>query len=488
MKNIIAILFVFLCIAHMQGQQKMSVTLNESIRIAQELSPASKIAGLTYQATAHEYKAYRASLRPGISISSDFPGLRRSYSNVQQDDGSPKFIYQSQTYSDISLNIDQTIPLTGSRVSVFSSISNFSILDDRGITNWRSNPFGIRLIQPLFRLNDVKWNLMEENLRYDLSKVEYYQELEDLATNITLLYFNALIARKDIIRAENNVANNDTIYTLSTGRFTVGSIAENELLESELNLMNARAALSRAQNEYGRAISQLRTALGISPDIEIEVNVPQDLPEITVDPEYAVEQAMKYSLQVKNYRLDQLQAERGLKSAKANNRLSADIIATFGLNQTGSTFNESFTNPIDQEFFSVGLNFPIFQWGAGKEQVMAATTRQKQLQMLIEQESKEFEVDIYYQVKNLSQLRTQLEISAKSDTVANRRYEITKNRYLIGKISIQELFIAQREKDQAQINYITNLQSFWLAFARLRAATLFDFIEMQPVGEIRTLP
>jgi len=74
-----------------------------------------------------------------------------------------------------------------------------------------------------------------------------------------------------------------------------------------------------------------------------------------------------------------------------------------------------------------------------------------------------------------------LDISARSDTIARKRYNITKNRYLIGKVSIQDLFIAQDERDRARLQHVNNLRNFWVALARLRADTLFDFAKGQPV-------
>ncbi|MDX2247877.1 MAG: TolC family protein [Bacteroidia bacterium] len=482
MRYIIFSLFlwvIFVNTAHAQSARILS--LEECIRMAQNQSPAAKMANMGIEAATFSYEAFTASLKPQLNFSADLPGLRRSYVNIQQDDGSPKFVYQSQTYSDVSLNVNQVLPLTGGSVSVFSSLSNFSFLSDNGFTNWRSNPFGIRINQPLFQLNAARWNKTEQNMRFDLAKIDYYQELENIAVDITRRYFSVLIAQQGIRRAQNNVINNDTIFNLSQGRFSVGKIAENELLESELNLMNARADLSQAQMDYERSLEELITTLGLEKNAPLEISIPEELPEITVDPDEAVAQAMTFSRQVKNNQLSQLLAERNVRAATSGNRFSADITASFGLNQTGSSFNEAFTNPIDQEFFSVGLNVPILQWGAGKAEIDAAETLQEQTRLRIEQQNREYEVDIYYQVQNLRQLKNQVEISNKSDDVASRRYEITRNRYLIGKITIQELFIAQREKDQAQINRIANLQTFWIALAELRAATLYDFVEMRPV-------
>ncbi|MEZ4827323.1 MAG: TolC family protein [Bacteroidia bacterium] len=484
MKYLISVLiFLSVSVLSAQTQSARILSLDDCIRMAQDNSPAAQIAHMGITAATYSYQSFTASLKPQLNFSADLPGLRRSYVNIQQDDGSPKFVYQSQTYSDASFNVNQVIPLTGGTLSVFSGLSNFSFLSDNGFTNWRSYPLGIRVSQPLFQLNSAKWNKTEQAMRFDLAKIDYLQERENIAVDITQKYFEALIAQQGIQRAQNNVTNNDTIFQLSEGRFSVGSIAENELLQSELNLMNAKADLSQAQMDYERAMVQLITALGLEKGTKLEITIPERLPDVEINPAVAVEQALTYSRIIKNNELSRLLAERNVRQAATSSRFTADINASFGLNQTGPTFNDAFQNPIDQEFFSVGLNIPIIQWGAGKAALDAATTRQQQTQKRIEQQNREYEVDIYYQVQNLRQLKNQVEIGNRSDDVARRRYEITRNRYLIGKVTIQDLFIAQREKDQAQITRIANLQMFWIALASLRAATLYDFIEMRPVSE-----
>jgi outer membrane protein len=68
-----------------------------------------------------------------------------------------------------------------------------------------------------------------------------------------------------------------------------------------------------------------------------------------------------------------------------------------------------------------------------------------------------------------------LTISAKADTVAAKRFEVAKNRYVIGKIGIGELYIAQQEKDAALQQYVQALRGYWAAHYRLRRVTLYDF-------------
>jgi outer membrane protein TolC len=66
-------------------------------------------------------------------------------------------------------------------------------------------------------------------------------------------------------------------------------------------------------------------------------------------------------------------------------------------------------------------------------------------------------------------------IAAKADTIAQRRYDITVQRYLIGKISIVDLNIANQEKDQARQDYIASLRNYWNSWLELRRKTLYDF-------------
>ena len=46
---------------------------------------------------------------------------------------------------------------------------------------------------------------------------------------------------------------------------------------------------------------------------------------------------------------------------------------------------------------------------------------------------------------------------------------------MIGRITIDNLYIAQDEKDQAVLQYVLALRGYWVAHYRLRRATLFDF-------------
>jgi outer membrane protein TolC len=84
--------------------------------------------------------------------------------------------------------------------------------------------------------------------------------------------------------------------------------------------------------------------------------------------------------------------------------------------------------------------------------------------------------EAHFAALQLDQARDQLMIAAKADTVANKRFEVAKNRFVIGRIGIDNLYVAQGEKDQALLSYIQSLRGFWTSYYRLRKVTLYDFV------------
>ena len=65
--------------------------------------------------------------------------------------------------------------------------------------------------------------------------------------------------------------------------------------------------------------------------------------------------------------------------------------------------------------------------------------------------------------------------------MATKRYDISKKRYILGKISITDLNIALRERDDAFIKYLNSLEGFWRDYFTLRQLTLYDFINNKKI-------
>jgi len=154
---------------------------------------------------------------------------------------------------------------------------------------------------------------------------------------------------------------------------------------------------------------------------------------------------------------------------------NANMFASFGLTNQADDLSRVYQNPQDQQRVRIGFTIPIIDWGRQKSRVETAQANQKLVEYTVDQDRINFEQEVFTLVKQFKMLRDQIVITSQSDLISLRRYDISKNRYLIGKISITDLSLALTEKDNAKRTYINSLRNFWDAYYNLRRLTLYDF-------------
>jgi outer membrane protein TolC len=70
----------------------------------------------------------------------------------------------------------------------------------------------------------------------------------------------------------------------------------------------------------------------------------------------------------------------------------------------------------------------------------------------------------------------QVKTSGLADTVARKGYEVTLQRFMIGKVDVVKLDIARNDLEGARLSYINTVRNYWNYYYSLRRKTLFDFI------------
>jgi outer membrane protein TolC len=203
---------------------------------------------------------------------------------------------------------------------------------------------------------------------------------------------------------------------------------------------------------------------------------PADISFFKIDPVNAVHQANRNTSTALDFQRRLLEAARDVNRARMEGRFDANLNAVFGLTQSAPNVQEAYVKPLDQQ--QVGLQFtvPIIDWGVARGKIKMAQSQEEIVKNSVEQELIDFQRNIYLKVVQFNMQERQLMIAAKSDTVASKSYDVTKGRYLIGKIiSILDLNNAQIETDNAQKNYYNALQTYWQSFYELRKLTLYDF-------------
>ncbi len=468
-------MLAFLCLASAgYAQTTKSLTLPQVIEIARGQSTASLRAETIKENRYWQYRTFRSNYVPQLSLDGTLPDFNRSVTAVTQEDGTTAFRPVSIVNSNLSLGISQTIALTGGRVFLSSEVNRFDDLD-RDFKRYSGNPAQIGFVQPLFGFNQLRWDKRIEPLRFEESRREYVENLEEISQNAATLFFDLLLAQISLDIAQKNVNSNDTVYQIAQGRYELGKIPENELLQLELNLMNSRQQVAQASLDLETSTLLLKSYLNFTDNDNIELVIPENLPEFAVDVDAALTYALQNRQEAVAFDRRRLEADRDVAQATGQSGLNADLFGQFGLTNRSDDFSGIYSNPDDQQRVRLGFAIPIIDWGRQKSRTKTAEANQKLVQYTVEQDRINFEQEVFTQVKQFEMLREQVRITSQADNISQRRYDISKNRYLIGKISITDLSLALTEKDNAKRTYINSLRNFWNAYYNLRRLTLYDF-------------
>ncbi len=471
---IITLIFIIIFNSKLHSDT-LNLTLKSAIQIAIESSPNSFIINEVKKQREESYKSFKASLYPQLSLDLNAPGAIREINQITQNDGTQRFLQQSQLFSSGGLNISQSIPSLGTNISLFSGITRLDIIEPTKSQIWRTTPYQFSIDQPIFNFNSLYWERELQKLRSKNIDKQYIEEFEELAIKITNSFFDLYVAKMNLDNAMRNVSANDSLFTISQGRYSVGKIAENDLLQSELALLNAKNNVETFKIEYENTKIKLRIILDLDRNIEIELNEPTNVYEGDVDFELAYSKMIENNSNVLDFLITEKEAERELDRARKSNGFNANISMSYGSNQSSPQIDAAYQNLLDRERFNVGVRIPILDWGRRSSNYESALANLKQTQIQIELDKQNMEQEVKYTALRLNQLKDQVKLSENSVSIAEKRLDLAKKRFLIGKIDLNDFFVAQNEKNNAFSNYIGSLRDYWNNYYRLRRLTLFDF-------------
>ncbi len=479
---LLAVVSVFLLpFQEINAQELKKLTFAEVIKLAEEQSPNALIAKHRFRASYWQYRTFIAQYRPSLTLTGSTPDYSTAFSRVwnsvteQWDYVSTNIL---QTIG--SLSLMQNIGLTGGTISLQSDLTlenNFETDKDRFITA----PVSIRLMQPLFRYNELKWEKKTEPLRYESAKKAFLENMEMVHIQAVQNFFSLALAQINKQIAEMNYLNADTLWRMAQGRYNLGTIAEDELLQMQLSWLNSETSRKQAEMNLRDREIRLRSFLGFNESVRVELILPSEIPNLQVEPQKVLELAHQNNPEIIDQQLTLLTAQSSMAQAKAEKGLNANLTASFGLRDQDPVFADAYSNSSQQQTVRLGITMPILDWGLGKGRYRMAQSSLELAQVQAEQALVDFDQNLLLDVEQFNLQSEQVKIAAKSDTVATKMYEVTKQRFLIGKIAVLELNNADTKKDENRRAYVMALQNYWNYFYNIRSLALYDFINRKPL-------
>ncbi|HLW20731.1 MAG TPA: TolC family protein [Cyclobacteriaceae bacterium] len=467
---------LFLNGVEVYGQEKINYTLQDIVARAKAQSTAALRAQTIKENRFWQYRLYQSDYNPQLRLEGTIPSYTQSVNNVTQPDGSIEFREVKQNLIDVGIGLQQAIAATGGVISVNSSTSRFdNFLAPEGLrARYSGVPVNIRLNQPIFAFNPYKWDKRIQPLVFEESKREYVEEMEQISRLAAQFFFDYLLAQVNLDIAEKNLKNTEDIYKIENGRYNIGTTSEDHLLQVELQVLQAKQDLAGAKLDMETSMLTLKSYVGLNENANVELILPDNIPSLQVDVDRAIELAFQNRSVALGFDRQLLEAEEGVARARGQ-RFQMNLNASYGYNNAASTFENIYVNPNQQALVNLGISMPILDWGRTKARMEQSRANQRLTEYSVEQEKINFEQEIYTMARNFQMLEDRLEITELSDKVADKRYEISRDRYLTGRVTITDLNIAQTEKDANKRAYIASLREYWSAYYQLRQLTLYDF-------------
>ncbi|MFT4666768.1 MAG: outer membrane protein [Patescibacteria group bacterium] len=449
------------------AQSIEQLSLTDFLEMATQQNIAAQEAQLDIKQADWNYKLYKAGLKPNLSASANFPNFARTFREIVQPDGTIQFQPIRNNNSTLGLSLVQNIPQTGGTVFLNSGLQRFDDFEN-DTKLYNGNPIQIGLYQPLFGFNSMKWDKKLEPIKQTEAQKKFNVDLLAIQTTATTLFFDLLVAYQEAEIAKNNEESNQQLFEIAEERLSLGRISKGGLKQLQLELISAQQSRRRAEQSVFYASAAIYDFLGRPYNEEaIQPVFPEEVNKEIIDPTTALQKALTNHHDPISRQRMLLEVNRDLEKAKRESGLQVDINASFGLVRSSKKIGDIYNDPKQEQFAQLQLTVPILDWGARKAQVGIAQAQHDFTQRSVAQQKRTFETTVRQTAEEVNFLIQDLELTESIQKIALERFEITKESYVLGSISITELTLAQREKDQAQRQYTRTVREYWEAKGRL---------------------
>lgn len=341
---------------------ELSLSLDDAIAMARVKSVDAAVALDELRTAYWEWRTYRADQLPEINFSATAPSYSNQYTPYMNSQGSYSFVNNNYLEAQGQLSITQQVRLTGGTISLNSSLDFMRMYGSDGGNRFMTIPVALTLNQPIFGVNAMKWQSRIEPVRYSEAKAAFLSATEDVARATVEYYFALLLSTANLNIAEQNLATARKLYTVAQEKRKMGQISENDLLQMELNMLDAQSELTDCQSTLKSNMFTLRAFLDLDENTEIVAILPDNVPQADITYADALDRALSNNKFAKNMRRRQLEADYEVAKAKGNLR-EINLFLQVGYTGTDINMGSAYSRLKGNQLAQVGFSIPLLDWG-----------------------------------------------------------------------------------------------------------------------------
>jgi len=284
-------------------------------------------------------------------------------------------------------------------------------------------------------------------------------------------YYGLVIAQRKLANAEQSLRDAQAFQSITEKLEQGGEAAHTDVIKAQLQTEQRQRDVSDAR----LTVDKTRIALGVLlfPDFRQDFSVADDIEQA---PPLSPFEQVRREAEAKNPELRV--AEAGVAEGKADLSTAraayypapfADYFYGIQANQL-ALYNREHENNLGSAF-DVGVNIPLWTWGAAQSRVRQAQLRQKQATVELSLAQRQLLANLNSAYEEAALARSQLNSLRSSLTLATESLRLTTLRYQGGEATALEVVDAQNTLAAARNALDDGLSRYRIAVAELQSLT-----------------
>ncbi len=485
-KSILVLLLSITVIPLISAQQIYNLDLESSIELAKERSKTMLMLKQNMKKATFDLKAATSSLKTHVNMNLTIPQYTETVNQFQDSSGISFYpVRQNQLSS--TLTINQPLPTDG-LMYITSGAESFADYYAHDRNAQISSSIGLQQpIAAFFGYNQLQMGFKQAKLAYDLSSKQLKRAELDLVYDISQAFFNLISYHELMNIAHMNLNRQQEAYNIAQNKFKAGLIREVEALQMEVDLSEASNNYDINSLDYYAQVSLFKEKLGINLTDSVAIKSDLSYNQVYVDPEKAVALALANRLELKENEIQIELSQMEIKKRRAAGRISGNILLNYnfiGVNKSDlaipleSSLDYSWQNMMSRRgSFGVGLtvSIPIIDWGENRAKVNSALATLKINQIQQDADKVTIERDIRTTVNKLQNNLKRLQLLEKNVVVAEKSFEISRQRYANGDIDSQAMALERERLNMAYQSRLDSFINYKLLLSDVMRKTFYDF-------------
>lgn len=466
--------------SQMTVQAQRTLTLEESILIAQSSSPDIKKSNLNLFSNQRSLDAQRAALKSRFSL--DVTPMDYSRTRLFND-----LISQWNTTEDYSsfanFSVSQPITATDGTISLINRLAyrdNYSEFQDIRTKTYSNNLF-LQIDQPIFTYNRNKLQTQELKLNLENAQINNALQLLTLEQNVTQSFYTFYQRQNSLEISIDEYENQQVSYEITQKKVDADLLAKEELYQAELNLATSKSTLDNNQVLLDNAADDFKLLLGVDLDDELEVEVDINFITREVDLNQAIAHGLENRMELRQRRITIERSQFELTRTKALNEFKGAVSLSLGVFGDNPQATEIYESPTMNPRVAISFSIPIWDWGENKARMDATNANLEINKVDLDVEERNITINIRKVYRNLQNLENQIEIAEQNVKNAELTYDLNLERYRNGDLTSIDLNIFQSQLSEKKSALADALINYKIELLNLKILSLYDFERQEPV-------